>query len=128
MARKGARRPYCQKVAAGDAVHSGWTVVTLPSYTRLHTCAYTWLHTRVATRYLLVPRAGEGGGVGREVCLGEGGGVAARVLALRPALPAVTLLTCRVTRENKVGKYFPALPRMFARRVVLQSNCADNPL
>ena len=83
MARKGARRPYCQKVAAGDAVHSGWTdVVTLPSY--------TWIH--VATRYLLVPRAGEGGGVGREVCLGEGGGVAARVLALRPALAAVALL------------------------------------
>ena len=45
MARKGARRPYCQKVAAGDAVHSGWTaVVTLPSYTWLHTCAFTWLH------------------------------------------------------------------------------------
>ena len=45
----------------------------------------------MVTRYLLVPRAGEGGGVGREVCGGEGGGVAARVLALRPALPAVAL-------------------------------------
>ena len=96
MARKGARRPYCQKVAAGEAVHSGWTaVVTLQRY--------TWIQvdTRVVTRYLLVPRAGEGGGVGREVCGGEGGGVAARVLALRPALPAVALLPCRVTRENK---------------------------
>ena len=90
MVRKGARRPYCQKVAAGEAVHSGWTVVTLQRY--------TWIH--VDTRYLLVPRAGEGGGVGREVCGCEGGGVAARVLALRPALPAVALLTCRVTREN----------------------------
>ena len=40
MARKGARRPYCQKVAAGEAVHSGWTAVTLQSYTWL----YVWLH------------------------------------------------------------------------------------
>ena len=41
MARKGARRPYCQKVAAGEAVHSGWTaVVTLQSYTWIH----VWLH------------------------------------------------------------------------------------
>ena len=41
MVRKGARRPYCQKVAAGEAVHSGWTdVVTLQSYTWIH----VWLH------------------------------------------------------------------------------------
>ena len=80
MARKGARRPYCQKVAAGEAVHSGWSRYR-----------DTRGYTRVATRYLLVPRAGEGGGVCREVCGGEGGGVAARVLALRPALPAVAL-------------------------------------
>ena len=83
--RKGARRPYCQKVAAGEAVHRGWTAVVSGHVTEIH------VDTRVATRYLLVPRAGEGGGVGREVCGGEGGGVAARVLALRPALPAVAL-------------------------------------
>ena len=49
MARKGARRPYCQKVAAGDAVHSGWTdVVMLPSYTWLQLNA--WLHVTCSCR------------------------------------------------------------------------------
>ena len=59
MARKGARRPYCQKVAAGDAVHSGWTdVVTLPSYTWLHAATqvcfhvatHVWLHVTCSCR------------------------------------------------------------------------------
>ena len=46
MVRKGARRPYCQKVAAGEAVHSGWTVVTLQSYTWIH----VWLHVTCSCR------------------------------------------------------------------------------
>ena len=51
MARKGARRPYCQKVAAGDAVHSGWTdVVTLPSNTWIHVATRAWLHVTCSCR------------------------------------------------------------------------------
>ena len=44
MARKGARRPYCQKVAAGEAVHSGWSAVVSGHVTKQQVDTHAWLH------------------------------------------------------------------------------------